>query len=420
VLCFKDQDTKSWRTETNKILVAHRPRWSETNSAVAGALQSGLRARVAVALFSAAESKAWVLMDARWLTDAFCDDARAKAALVWKPDTKLLRLEKFTLPGHEHDLSCPEWFRATTRKLRLFYANLSDTQISLFWTPYNQHVNNLYQQDPTPAVWRRPLKAHIELEAELVAKFNSAEFWAANSPLDIDTLFEAILERKKMEPVSPEKTQGKRQIGDDAEVSGPKRQRIATPGQGNSYSNGGHSFQGFPNAFTPNPHFPPQQQPATFQPFTSFQHQQPHVTFSQNGSYPFAGQPLSPISPPSGYGSSPNTTRKTWGNAASMARTGNQASTPQRNGGRGTNIPVCFRCTLKGHYANNCSEQKSQVAGFEIGASYEDNVWKFKGTPFCMRYQSGSCESAVSCRRAHICSFCGDDHPAPQCQFFRA
>jgi hypothetical protein len=98
----------------------------------------------------------------------------------------------------------------------------------------------------------------------LVAKFSLAEFGAAKLPVDIETSFEAILQRKKMEPVSPEKTQGKRQSGDDAEVSVPKRPRIAPPGQGDSYSNGGQSFQGFPNAFTPNPHFTPQQQPAAF------------------------------------------------------------------------------------------------------------------------------------------------------------
>jgi hypothetical protein len=230
---FPSKRSRRQKTKTDKTTVAHRPLWSETNSSLAGALQSELRARLAVALFTAAESRAWVLMDAWWLTDAFCDEERAKAALVWKPNSKLLKLEKVALPGYEHERSCTEWFREITQKLHLLYANLSDTQISLFWTPYNQHVNNLYQQDSVPAVWRRLLKAQIELEAELVAKFYSAEFWAANSPVDIETLFEAILKRKKMEPLSPEKLQVKRQIGDDAKASAPKRSRMATPGQRN-------------------------------------------------------------------------------------------------------------------------------------------------------------------------------------------
>jgi hypothetical protein len=80
-------------------------------------------------LFSAAESKAWVLMDARWLTDAFCDDAPAKAALVWKPDTKLLSLEKFTLPGHEHDLSTSRAQNRSVRPREIFVSFIQIFQV---------------------------------------------------------------------------------------------------------------------------------------------------------------------------------------------------------------------------------------------------------------------------------------------------
>jgi hypothetical protein len=271
-----------------------------------------------------------------------------------------------------------------------------------FWTPYNQHVNNLYQQDSTPAVWRRLLKAHSELEAELVAKFSLAEFWPAKSPGDIETSFDAILERKKMEPVSPEKTQGKRQSGDDAEVPAPKTPRIALPAKEIHTTTVVNPFKDSQRLYSePALHTTP----ATSSFPTVYILSTPTTTGDFFTETSFCRPAAVSNITADGIWQLTKYNTKSMGKCSINGTLRQPITDPKRNGGRGTNIPACFRCTLKGHYANDCSEQKSQVAGFEIGASYEDNIWKFKGIPFCMRYQSGSCGGAVSCHRAHICSF---------------
>jgi hypothetical protein len=87
---------------------------------------------------------------------------------------------------------------------------------------------------------------------------------------------------------------------------------------------------------------------------------------SQNGGSPFAGQPVSPMSPLTGYSSSPSTSRKNWGSMSSTVRTSNQAATPQRNGGRGTAIPTCYRCTLKGPMQTTVANKRVRWRGLKL------------------------------------------------------